>query len=567
MSRSFILSAFLCSLSLSALLSGCSPRSQPLARVGDATITVEEFQEVASTAASRYPGLADSAKALLLDDLVRRELLIQEAKRRGLEQDSMYANQRRKVEEQAMLDALGSRLGPGAVPVSDAELERFYAMRNVESHAQIVFASDDNFARSAMADLKRGVAFEVVANRYNPPGLIPPGGDVGFVQPGTLVNPLDEELRTAPIGQLVGPMPAPGGGSFFIRVIERRPKAQPPFETQRVMLQQMLSQRKQRAVSKRAFDDLKAQYRLRLELGAAEVLFQRANVEKFSDQALPEPPAEEQRRALARYDGAAGDSGVFTLGDALHYLGSESAEPPNFQMMPMIAQWIESQALRRIALIEARRRHLAEEPEVARRIQQQLDAYLLDAIYTSEVMERVDASEEEVMAVYRQRATQLARMQSARVAYVTVKDSAMAHAVREHVGSSGTLREAAATASPSLAVREQEVTYPTEDRVWGPLEDTLAGMEPGATTAPLLLDGSWMIIQLLSKRRDTPAFESLPQGLQQAMRNDALELKREQRLAEFTESLKRSFPVTIDRERLKTVRWMPFGLPGGLPQF
>jgi len=72
-------------------------------------------------------------------------------------------------------------------------------------------------ATTAMAQLSRGQDFGAVADQYNPPGLLPPAGDLGWIPPGMLMSALDRELRTAPVHKVIGPIALPPQGFFIIR--------------------------------------------------------------------------------------------------------------------------------------------------------------------------------------------------------------------------------------------------------------------------------------------------------------------------------------------------------------
>jgi hypothetical protein len=63
------------------LLASCSNQGTVLAKVGTQEITTDDFADAAKGAAAQYPGKPDSAKAALLDDLVKREILVQGAGR------------------------------------------------------------------------------------------------------------------------------------------------------------------------------------------------------------------------------------------------------------------------------------------------------------------------------------------------------------------------------------------------------------------------------------------------------------------------------------------------------
>ena len=69
---------------LAAWLAGCSAGPDVLAKVGDRAITRDEFLDVARRAQGQYPGTGDSAKANLLEDLIKRQMLVMAAEKQGL---------------------------------------------------------------------------------------------------------------------------------------------------------------------------------------------------------------------------------------------------------------------------------------------------------------------------------------------------------------------------------------------------------------------------------------------------------------------------------------------------
>jgi hypothetical protein len=117
-----------------------------------------------------------------------------------------------------------AQLAPQDIGVSTAEIQRFYTQRAMASHVQIVFVPDVSTARAAADALHRGEDFASVATRFDFAGILPPGGDVGFVQPGMLVSPVDQ-MRDAPVGSITGPVEAPGQGWFIVRITRQARRA------------------------------------------------------------------------------------------------------------------------------------------------------------------------------------------------------------------------------------------------------------------------------------------------------------------------------------------------------
>lgn len=517
--------------------------------MGSEPITVADFSEVAGRVQNNYPGPPDSAKARLLDDLVQRTLLLEVAKQPGFVIDSLARIQRRVAEDEMLASSYIQQVAPRVIPVSEAEARALYDWRKEEARIQVVYTVEPGMARQARADLDRGEPFAVVANRYNLPGVVPAGGDIGYVAPGSLVDPLDEVIRLAPVGSTNGPLQAPGEGWFIIRVLDRRPHTRQGLDAERFSLYEMLRQRKQRILLMRTFDQLRAAYRLRVEPEGVQRLFERFN--------HPESVGADtdSNVVLAHWDGGPGYRGRYTMSEALGDLDTAPGEKPTATMMPSFQQWIETQALRRLAVIEARRRHLDEEPATARRILERERNLLLEAVYQEHVAQRAELSDQDLQSAYQRHAGQLTRLESARFQVLNLPDSSGAVQFLSHVRQAPSLHDAILLASPGLQIRDLTVRFPTTDRVAAELESFAASQPPGSYGGPLRANGKWMVFQLVSKQENTPSLASLDASTREALRDEAMEISRRRRLAQFTDSLRQVVPVQIHAERLKRIPW------------
>jgi peptidyl-prolyl cis-trans isomerase C len=401
---------------LAALLAGCSSGPAVLAKVGDRTITVDDFLDVARRSQGQYAGSPDSAKAALLEDLVKREMMVSEALKRRLVSPEDQARMLRQAEEQVALRALIQQLAPRDVPVSDAEVQALYQRRASETHTLVVFTPDREASELALQEIQRGADFGATADRFNTTGMTPKGGDLGFITPGTLMPVLDAATSDGVIGKVIGPVESPGDGWFLVKLLARRPRKQEPFEQVGERLRQGIQQGKQRELLNRVQRDLITQYHVTVEAGASQALFARYNAPTdtvaVGTTKLPvpaKPTPEEGRRVLVRYDGAEGKpgTGTYTLAEAILDLQDGSRPRPNWSVMPMIDQWLKSAVLQRVALIEARRRHVDEEPAHKRQARAQMENALLQTAYETLVLNTVTATAVDVQAAYMRHAAQL----------------------------------------------------------------------------------------------------------------------------------------------------------------
>ncbi len=556
--RALSRAAALCSIGLAALAGGCGSRSDVLAVVGPRTVTVHDFQDVARQNWQQYPGEADVARRTLLEDLVRRDLLLAAADDQGLFRDSMVVRAARRAEEAALSQALIQRMVLNAVPVSDGEVATLYGWIGTQSHLQIIFAPDRSAANAAMNDLAAGADFAAVSMHYTPAGLLPPGGDVGWLTPGTLVPPLDDELRVAPIGAIRGPLEAPGDGWFILRVLERRPAEQhPPLEVMRSQLASMLRQRKVSSQSRRMVRDLRDTYRVRIEPDGAQIMFQAARLQNDPDPSQRRDPTPMERsRVLARYDDERSNPHTYTLGNALDDLLDRAVQPPNATSTPALQEWITSRVVSRVSLAEARRRGIDREPALRHQVEEGINNLVLDQIYSRLVTSGFQVSEADVRAVYARHAGQYQRLDAVHVARVLLPDSAAAAALTQHAMHAGSLRQAVTMAGITAPVEEETIRYPTENPRWKIYDAMFLSMVPGQWSAPLRTDSGWIVLQLLDKQQFDQSFDKLPPAIRKHLEEEALARMRDARLEAVTDSLRRTVkPVEIHPERLSRIPW------------
>lgn len=558
----------LLALTLAVLASGCGSRSTVVARVGAEDITVGEFEDVARRAQGLYSAPPESAKALLLDDLVQRSLLVQAAQRPTGENDTLAAYHRKRIEREVLFTAMMERLAPRSVAVSEAELRTLYEWRSMEAHIQLIFSPTRDLAMAALREIQGGLDFGAAADRFNPSQLFPPRGDLGFVAPGQLVSPLDDLLRTAPLGQPVGPVHPAGEGWFLIRVLERRPREQAPFEQERTELASLLQQRKRRLLMVEARERLRDAYRIRVDEDAAELLFTRFNQPASPPGEDPEfslpPETRDMSRVLARFDGGPGRSGVYTMGDAIAELEGGAADAPAGSMLNAYDRWIEARVLQRVIEIEARARRLHEEPAISEQIKERFERGLLEQIYDAEVVSRTTVEPQDLAVAFRETGSMFARLESATIEHISLPDSSTAVAVLSAAQRAGGIAQAILGTSSKIVHQVETVSFPTSNATWRELEPEIFRAEPGSFLGPHPAGNRWLVARLVSKRQSTPSLERLSGDERAALESAALQFARDRRLKEYCDELKRELPVTIHRDVLRRIGWSsaPPGLAG-----
>lgn len=548
-----IFRAALAALAACLLVAGCSPNAKPLARIGTHVVTTTELLDAARGNELQYPQPPEQAKKAVLQDLVRRELLLEAARRAGLDTSAFARRYLESTTDRATLEALYAKLAPQDPGVTEGEERRMYEWRKTKATAHVIYTPEIAAARAAAADLARGDAFAAVADRYNLPGSMPPGGAVGAVSPGSLVPPLDEALLTLPLKKVGGPYETTLG-CFLLMVSEREPATDlPPFELAQQQIRDVVRQRKARQTMNNSIVDLRDAYHARVEPGAAATMFRLLTPSRVGDAQMPNPMPEERAEALGRWDG-----GTYTLGEAMEDLQRPDIQKPAANMTPALEQWIRSQVLTRVMRIEAKRRHVGEEPAVARRIRGEYERYLLEGEFQTVVAGINSASPEDVEQVWNMMKGQYQQLERATIQWIVLPDSASAAQVGMHGGhNGGTLADAARMAGFGSLVHEDVVTFPTSDPNWITMRETLTRMQPGEWAGPEHVGTGYRYFQMGAKVQGEVTLDKLPPDMRASVESNAVQMARERRLNAFTDSLQTVLRPNLYLENLASVPWPP----------
>jgi parvulin-like peptidyl-prolyl isomerase len=537
--RSAIAALFL----LFALL-GCAPGRAPLVTVGSQTVTVDDYERASRGVQNRYDDAPGGARTQLVNDLERRAVMLELAHRLGQDRAPEILITTHRNEERALLQMLYARAAPQAQRVSEAEAVALYDARNEEAELHMIYTSSRRSALAAQARILAGEPFEGVSQSFSLPGLLPPDGNLGFVAPGSLPDPLDHAMRTQAVGEIGGPY-STREGWFVVKVARRQPRAQGSYAALRAGMYDLMRQRKQRAAFTRVYQQLQREYAVTLVPGGAQLLF------RVTSALEPLTPTEGQKQEpIARYQG-----GVYTLQDAINDLSDADAQRPQFQLLPALEIWIEAQAMTRVSVLEARRRHLHEEPEFVATIRLQREEQLLQGVYQDAVAGVPPPGPDLVRSAWERVQPQYTRLESVQLAVLETPDSSLALRVAMRGRPGLPLADAVNAVEPSLTVSQTTVPYPNDDPAWSAMQALFTQMQTGAWFGPEPTPNGYRIIQLVNKTLSGQEFEQLPEGLRQNIIASAADLAREGRFQDFTDSLAREYKPVVRRDLVARLPW------------
>jgi len=206
----------------SLLFAGCSPPPEEgvLALVNGRQVTQTEFDirwgELAEATRARYE--KEGGKRLFLDELITRELLMQEARKLGLDQNDAIRDRTQRYREQLILDELLKDRIKAQVELTQEELDAYY-----EKHAHELLTPlkvrvwqmllpNVSAAKDLEHQINEGGDFAKFAQRYSIDGKTKAkGGDLGPYHNGLVVPEVDAVVNTLKLDMVSAPIKTDSG--------------------------------------------------------------------------------------------------------------------------------------------------------------------------------------------------------------------------------------------------------------------------------------------------------------------------------------------------------------------
>ena len=241
--------------------------SPPVATVNGTPISRDMFEYyVRNTAGKPAADLTADQRNQLLDNLIRGEVVAQQAVKEGLESQgdtaSLLALSRLQILEQAGAEHYLADKKP-----TDQELQSEYdaqvaAMPKTQYHARHILVTTQAQAQQIINELKHGAKFEELAKKDSIDSSKEQGGDLGWFSPSSMVKPFADAVASLKKGEIT---PAPVQtqyGWHVIQLLDTRETPVPPLDQVKDRVAQLVENKKFRAYQ----DDLLKQAKVQKNL-------------------------------------------------------------------------------------------------------------------------------------------------------------------------------------------------------------------------------------------------------------------------------------------------------------
>ena len=199
-------------------------------------------------AASGRP-VDDNVRAQLKEEVVLREIFMQEAQKRGIAATEDYKNQMELARQTIMIRALFAdyqKKNPVTAADVKAEYDKFVAANGgKEYRARHILVEKEDEAKAIIASLKKGGKFEEIAKKQSKdPGSGANGGDLDWAAAASYVPEFSEAMVKLEKGQMTQEPVKTQFGWHIIRVDDVRSAELPKLEDIKPQIEQQMQQQK-----------------------------------------------------------------------------------------------------------------------------------------------------------------------------------------------------------------------------------------------------------------------------------------------------------------------------------
>jgi peptidyl-prolyl cis-trans isomerase C len=251
------------------IVAGCSlnndSKSPVLAKVNGKAITKDdflmEFNRLPEWARERFT--TEEGKKKLLEELTKKELIYQDAKRNGLHRDTEYKEKVNEFKKITLIKMALEREVEQKAKVSPEDVKEFYE-KNPDSfiigqqiRASHILVETKEEAEGLYEKIKKGSSFEELAKKFSKDrGSASKGGDLGFFSRGKMVPEFEQVAFRLKKGEVSEPVRT-RFGYHIIKVTDIKKGKKGSFEEVKESLARRLRIQRQKELFEKYIERLK----------------------------------------------------------------------------------------------------------------------------------------------------------------------------------------------------------------------------------------------------------------------------------------------------------------------
>jgi peptidyl-prolyl cis-trans isomerase C len=226
-----------------------SAQAQNITTVNGKAVPKARAEALLSQAIKSGQQRTPELEAQVNDEVVMREIFMQEAEKRGLAASPDYKSQMELARQTILIRELFAEYQKKN-PVTDADIQGEYDKFKAQSggteyRASHILVEKEDDAKALIAQIKGGAKFEDVAKKSSKdPGSAEKGGDLDWANAGSYVPEFSQAMAKLQKGQMTQEPVKSQFGWHIIRLDDTRPAQFPPLADVKAQIQQRLGQMK-----------------------------------------------------------------------------------------------------------------------------------------------------------------------------------------------------------------------------------------------------------------------------------------------------------------------------------
>ena len=248
-------------IATAAMLATLAPlaAAQNIAIVNGKAVPSARVEALAQQIARSGRPVTPEMQGPLRDEVIAREIFIQEAQKQGLDTTDDFKTQMELARQTILIRELFANYQK-ANPITDADLKAEYdrfaaANGGKEYRARHILVEKEDEAKAIIAQLKKGGKFDEIAKKSSKdPGSGAKGGDLDWASAGNFVAEFSDAMTKLAKGKMTDTPVKTQFGYHIIRLDDVRDAQLPKFEDVKPQIAQQLQQQKMTKYQ----DDLRA---------------------------------------------------------------------------------------------------------------------------------------------------------------------------------------------------------------------------------------------------------------------------------------------------------------------
>ncbi|NBW53798.1 MAG: peptidylprolyl isomerase [Betaproteobacteria bacterium] len=230
-------------------LSSAALQAQNVAIVNGKAVPKTRLNMLAAQLERSGRNITPDMEQQLREEVVMREIFMQEAEKQGLDASDDYKIQVEIAKQSILIRELFTQYQK-ANPISDADVKAEYdkfvaANGGKEYRARHILVEKEEQAKAIIASLKKGAKFEEIAKKQSKdPGSGANGGDLDWANPNSFVKEFSQAMVALKKGQITETAVKTQFGFHIIRLDDVRETPVPKFEDVKAQIVQQMQQGK-----------------------------------------------------------------------------------------------------------------------------------------------------------------------------------------------------------------------------------------------------------------------------------------------------------------------------------